>query len=221
MFKGKGSVVLSGFDLVGRSGVDPMADLLLRNIVKYLTSGQSEDACMLVEEPIWWGDYTSERGIVTGANNGLVLNTFPIVPTDQKEKWPLMVDARGYNYVGSYGGWNTCPGIQYVANGRRPFAPYNYSLGGNDLVKKEEEMHGSGYFAARVPADRSKMVTLLANPSEESLEVSISINGEGKQTYTLAPQEEKLVEMPLPKERCLRVDFEGSRRCVILMTEFK
>ena len=221
MFDGKGSVVLSGFDLVGRSGVDPMADLLLRNIVNYLAGGQSEEACMLVEQPIWWGDYTSEKGIVTGANNGLVLNTFPIVPTDQKEKWPLKVDVRGYNYVGGYGGWNTRPGIQYVANGRRPFAPYNYSLGGNDLVKKEEEMHGSGYFAARVPADRSKMVTLLANPSEESLEVSISINGEGKQTYTLAPQEEKLVEMPLPKERCLRVDFEGSRRCVILMTEFK
>lgn len=221
MFKGKGSVVLSGFDLVGRSGVDPMADLLLRNIVNYLTSGQSEDACMLVEESIWWGDYTSERGIVTGANNGLVLNTFPIVPTDQKEKWPLKVDVRGYNYVGGYGGWNTRPGIQYVANGRRPFAPYNYSLGGNDLVTKEDEMHGSGYFAARVPADRTTMITLLANPSEESLEVSISINGEGKQTYTLAPQEERLVEMPLPKERTLRVDFEGSRRCVILMTEFK
>ena len=146
-----------------------MADLLLRNIVNYLTSGQSEDACMLVEQPIWWGDYTSERGIVTGANNGLVLNTFPIVPTDQKEKWPLKVDVRGYNYVGSYGGWNTRPGIQYVANGRRPFAPYNFSLGGNDLVTKEDEMHGSGYFAARVPADRTTMITLLANPSEESL----------------------------------------------------
>ena len=51
--------------------------------------------------------------------------------------------------------------------------------------------------------------------------VSISINGGKKQTYTLSAGEQRLVEMPLPKERQLRVDFEGSRRCVILMTEFK
>ena len=221
MFSGKGSVVMCGFDLAGRSGVDPVSDLLMRNLIGYATGGQSEDACILIEEPIWWGDYTSEKGIVVGANNGLILNTVPIVPTDQMERWPLKVDVRGYNYVGSYGGWNSRPGIQYVGNGRRPFAPYNFSLGGNDLVKPAEEACGSGYFAARVPEDRTTMATLLANPSYESLEISISINGGKKQTYTLSAGEQKLVEMPLPKERQLRIDFEGSRRCVILMTEFK
>lgn len=221
MFGGKGSVVMCGFDLAGRSGVDPVADLLLRNVVGYVACGKSEDACLLVDEPIWWGDFSSERGIVTGANNGLVLNTFPIVPTDQKEKWPLMVDSRGYNYVGSYGGWNTRPGIQYVGNGRRPFAPYNYTLGGSDQVKPADEAQGSGYFAARVPEGRTTMATLLANPSEESIEISISVNGGEKATYTLSAGEERLVEMPLPMERKVRVDFEGSRKCVILTTEFK
>lgn len=220
MFDDKGSIVMCGFDLAGRSGIDPVADLLMRNLIGYATT-QSEEACILVEEPIWWGDYTSEKGLVVGANNGLVLNTVPIVPTDQKERWPLKVDVRGYNYVGSYGGWNSRPGIQYVGNGRRPFAPYNFSLGGSDLVKPADEACGSGYFAARVPEDRTTMATLLANPSYESLEISISINGGKKQTYTLSAGEQKLVEMPLPKERQLRVDFEGSRRCVILMTEFK
>lgn len=222
MFEDKGSVMLSGFDLVGRSGIDPVADRLLCNIVAYLThESEKVDAYTYIDTPIWWGDYTSERGIVTGANNGLVLNTVPIVPTDQKEIWPLKVDKRGYNYVGSYGGWNTRPGIQYVSNGRRPFAPYNYSLGGNDLVEPEHDAHGSGYFAVRVAEDCNTMVTLLANPSEESLEVSLSINGGTKTTVTLDAGEQREVVMPLPAERELRVEIEGSRRCVMLMTAFE
>ena len=35
MFDGKGSVILSGFDLVNRAGLDPAADRLLANLVAY------------------------------------------------------------------------------------------------------------------------------------------------------------------------------------------
>ena len=36
MFYGKGSVLLSGFDLVNRSNIDPIADRLLKNMTSYV-----------------------------------------------------------------------------------------------------------------------------------------------------------------------------------------
>ena len=217
----QGVLLMCGFDLAGRSGIDPVADRLLRNTVQYLTAKHLEAPTLLVEAPIWWGDFTSERGIVTGANNGLILNTYPIVPTDQQKRRPMKVDELGYNYVGSYISWSSRPGIQYVGNGRRPFAPYNFSGGGTDRVAKNDTATGRGYFAARVPQECTKMMTLLSNPSSKNIEVTISINGGKKQSVALAPREERLIETPLPKERTLRVEFEGSRSCVLLMTEFK
>ncbi len=219
--EGAGSLLMCGFDFAGRGGIDPVADRLLRNTVNYLTAEQPEEVAILVEEPIWWGDFASERGIVTGANNGLLLHTYPIVPTDQQKRSPLKVDKLGYNYVGSYVSWNSRPGIQYVGNGRRPFAPYNFSGGGADRVKASDAALGNGYFVARVPQDRSTMKTLLSNPSAHNIEITISINGGNKQSVALAPHEERLVKTPLPKERTLRVEFEGSRYCVLLMTAFE
>lgn len=219
--KGQGSVILCGFDLLGRCGIDPIADRLLLNMLAYASSEETESPYQLVRDAIWWGDYESEHGLVVGANNGLILNPHPIVPTDREAQYPLSVDKRGYQYVLSYGGWNTRPGVQYVPCGRRPFAPYDFTKGGNDVVEPEQEGEGRGYFTASVLPQAREMRTLLANPCEEAIKIEISINGARSQEYTLAPKSETESVLPLPEERNLRIDFRGDRRCVIIMTKFQ
>lgn len=48
--------------------------------------------------PIIWGDYASEKGILTGAHSGLILNTKPIIPDNYKETYPLKIDKLGTDF---------------------------------------------------------------------------------------------------------------------------
>ena len=73
MFSGKGSVILSGFEIIPRAGLDPVADRLLLNLVKYAADGDHE-AHPFVETRIEWGNYATEKGTVSGPANGLVVN---------------------------------------------------------------------------------------------------------------------------------------------------
>ena len=38
LFDGAGSAMVSGFDVVNRSGMDPVADRMLANLVRYMAS---------------------------------------------------------------------------------------------------------------------------------------------------------------------------------------
>ncbi len=218
--KGKGSVILSAFDLTSRCGIDPVAEKLLLNMLEYAASDIAPEPYMPVTS-VEWGSYESEKGIVTGANNGLVINPYPVVPVDRRGEYPLKVDKRGYHYVVSYGGWNNRPGVQYLPRGRRPFAPFGYTPGGNDSVDRDHESTGEGYFLAAVPEDASVMKTLFENNADEQIQVGIQINGEQAGTYTIPPHSDLEVENPLPAARKIKVAFKGDRRTVILRTIFE
>jgi hypothetical protein len=217
---GRGSVILSGFDLTSRCGIDPVAKRFFANLITYAASWRQPEPHMIVDRPIIWGDYESEAGIVTGANNGLVLNPYPIVPSRLRDELKLKVDARGYHYVNSYGGWNTRPGVQYVTRGRRPFAPFGYTLGGNDLVRGKDEARGTGYFLAKVPGGKTKMLTIFENNSEFEIKTSLQINNDRVQEFVITPKSQLKVESPLPKEKNIKVIISGDRRTVLLRTEF-
>ena len=217
---GKGAALLCGFDLVGRIGRDPVAEKLLLNILSYASSLARPDPYVAVGRVIEWGDYESERGIVTGAGNGLVLNTYPIVPYNRTEEYPLKVDKLGYHYVVSYGGWNTRPGVQYVPRGRRPFAPYAFTLGGNDQVV-DPDSDGHGYFVALAPPGTDRIVHTFENNCEETIACSVSLNGGAPKKLSIAAHSTACVEDRLPADRRIRVDVEGDRRTVLLRTEFR
>ncbi len=74
VFDGKGSVLISGFDLTAHSGLDPAADRLLRNLVAYTTTSSGHYAQPFINTPIVWGDYRTERGLISGPQCGLLDN---------------------------------------------------------------------------------------------------------------------------------------------------
>jgi hypothetical protein len=217
----KGSILLSAFDLTSRIGLDPVADKLFTNLINYATSYESPKIYPLVDRVIYWGNYASEGGLVSGANNGLIINTVPVSPINRRKEYPLKVDDQGYHYTVSYGGWNTRPGVQYMINGRRPFAPYKYSSGGSYIVDEVFKSEGSGFFLARVASDKKQMHTLVENPTDRSINISIQINSNKIEKYALEPQSRKSLISLLPKQRDLKITFQGDRSAVILTTEFR
>jgi hypothetical protein len=136
LFDGNGSALVSGFDLVSRSGSDPVADRMLGNLVRYMASRDAHQVREVARDKIVWGDYASERGAVTGVYSGMLVNTVPVVPTDLVNTYKLSVDKDGFWFAGGTSGWNTKPAIQYVAKGRRAYGPYTYTSGGSVQIDK-------------------------------------------------------------------------------------
>lgn len=221
VFVGKGSVLMSGFDLLNRIGKDPIAERFLVNMINYMRGNQSHQLYIEANSPIIWGDYASEKGILTGAYSGLILNTKPIIPDNYKETYPLRVDKLGYQYAGSYGGWNTKPAIQYVADGRRAVAPFTFSKGGSTIID-EKSTEGEGCFYVSVPQDSKNMYTVFENITEDVLSMTVTVNDEIKQTYAINPHSKTEVNTKLPKKKGnLKIHFKGSRQLVIKSTDFR
>lgn len=221
IFSGKGSVLFSGFDMAGRLGLDPVTDRFFRNMIDYMLQEKGHSIYVLVQDSINWGDFASEKGIVTGAYNGLMLNTTPIIPADQMKKYPLRVDEDGYQFAGSAGGWNTKPGIQYVPNGRRAVAPFSFSSGGNTIIQKGTK-EGEGFFYASLLPGKKVMYTQFENVVDEPLSISISINDGQKEDYVIGPKQKLTVQSLLKHSpENIKVYFKGDRRVVILKTKFE
>lgn len=176
-FSGRGSTLLSGFDLVPRAGRDPVADRLLDNLVQYVADGTVHAARPVITDTITWGDYASEQGIVTGVHSGLLLNTVPTMPAALEPKYPLTIDDDGFWLAGGEaGGWNTRPAVQYVARGRRPFGPYEFTSGGAYRLPEGAGPLGEGRAWWRVPAGRTMIMITVLNPWSAALDIEVTLN---------------------------------------------
>ena len=235
---GRGSVLLSGFDIVDRVGLDPVADRFLFNLVRYMGGlkrpqmnhrlAAENPLHPLIDSKITWGDYASERGLVTGINSGLLLHTVPRVPAMLASKYPIRVDDEGFVFAGAGGGWNTKPAIQYYGRGRRAFGPYTFTTGGSVSLPRDAAPRGIGRVWMTVPASRTTMITTIENPIGETLEMEISVNG-AKAVHPVPPfttvrVPSSLVRQPgalrnAPQEVAL--EFRGDRRLVLLETDFR
>lgn len=225
LFGERGSVLVTGFDLVHRAGEDPVADRLLGNLLRYMGSAAPHEAAPLVTERITWGDYASERGLLTGIYSGLLVHTVPVVPPELAARYPLRVSAEGFAFAGSAGGWNTRPAIQYVARGRRPFGPYTFTAGGT-VQPASPEREGSGRVWLRVPASRRVMVTTVQNQGDVPLEIALSVNGTWSRQHVPPNGIDTVrVALPRPSRRGgatpLALIFRGDRRLVLLDTDFR
>jgi beta-galactosidase len=214
MFSGKGSVILSAFDLVSRVGLDPIADRLLANLVRYAASTNNHEIHPLIDSPIRWGDYASERGLITGPANGLVLNATWIRPPTNPSAKPLSQDE---------GAWNVRPGDQFVPHGRSLLGPYGYSTSTSLRDLNPNSKTASGTFWARIPAGKNRVVTSIENPSPEPAEFSVTINENSRaQNAIVPPQKTMELVAPLPHGITnASVHYVGSKALVLLQTSFE
>lgn len=218
---GRGSILLSAFDLVARTGLDPVADRLLANLVSYTAGDTGHDTHVLIEAPIIWGEYDTEHGVLTGINSGLMLNSRPAL-TGMYRPIKIVVHRDGHEFAGSAGGWNTRPGIQYVPYGRRPFGPYVHGgWSGTPLPVDRQNPVGEGRFWCRIPAGKTVVTHRVFNPSAASLEISVIANGR-ETVATLAPNETRAVDVPLASGTTnVENTIRGDRRLVLLETSYQ
>ncbi len=221
-FEGNGSVMLSGFDLTKRAGSDPVADRLLRNITGYMAGDDRHEKYVLVDAPIRWGDYESEKGILTGIYSGFKLNSKPAL-FGSDENIPLRVDREGHMFAGGRVEWNSRPGKQYVPYGRRMFGPY-YHRGFGGIAEPEDANNpiGQGVFWCSVPRNTRQMTTLVWNPAGEALSIEIEINGKKVTQRSVSAGAYEVIDAAVPANSSdLKVALRGDRRLVVLETSFK
>jgi len=194
-------------------GLDPVADRFLANLLRYAASQKNHEVHPLIDQPIQWGNYASERGVITGPLNGLVVNTTWVRPPTNPSAKPLTQQE---------GAWNTRPGDQFSPHGRSPLGPYGYSTGSTLRDLNPDSEIGTGVFWVRIPAGKKNMATVVENPTEQPLELSVGING-GPASKTEIPAGKTItVNAALPQDKtALAVRYTGSKKLVLLKTSFE
>jgi hypothetical protein len=221
IFHGKGSILLSGFDMSNRTAIDPVADRLLSNMVKYMVSQTPHEKYVYIDSPILWGEYETEKGMLTGINSGLMLNSKPAL-FGSYEGLPLILQKDGHLFAEKGGGWNNAAGKEYVPYGRRMFGPYIHrDFGGVPFPVETDSGEGEGIFWCRIPTGISTMETIVWNPSDQELSIKIKINEEELTNERVKIGEYKVIQTPIKASLTnLKVAFNGDRRLIILQTSF-
>lgn len=214
LFGSAGSVILCGFDLAARAGLDPAADRLLRNLVEYAATSRGHEPHPFIRRPIQWGNYASEEGVVAGPLNGLVVNADWVKPPTNPEATPL---------TQAQGAWNIRPGDQFVARGRRLLGPYGYSTGSSLKDLNPASELASGVFWAQIPAGKRRMITSARNPSGQAARLTVVVNDVAPDAGTIIPPGEiSQITTVIPggaTNLCVRL--RGSKTLVLLETKFQ
>jgi len=218
-FNGDGSVLLSGFDLARRTGLDPIADRLLRNLIAYNGTNGGHERHPLIRSTIVWGDYETENGVLTGVNSGLMVNATPRIPEWNKNKTITITDKGDQFAPGLRVAFASRPGLQYVANGRRPFGPYFLrGFAAMPEIQDKKSTEGEGRFWCSVLPGVNAAVSKVWNPDDIPLTVQVWINGEAV-SKEIAPHSTEEVSCPV-NSTAVEMGFKGDRRLVILETTF-
>jgi len=220
IFDGTGSVLLTGFDLVRHVGVDPAADRLMVNAVRYMSSAAEHHAHELAHSPIEWGDYGSEQGLAVGIYDGLIVNTVPMVPKGLDARYPVTIDSVGFHFAGGRGGWNSRPAIEYVARGRRAFGPYHFDLFGSPRLPEHRDALGTGRFWLRVPAGTRDLTNTIVNPTNEPLPAEVTVNGTTQRVEVPAGATRRIAAA-LHGATDVAVTVRADRRLVLRETTFQ
>jgi hypothetical protein len=211
MFDGKGSVLLCGLDLVGRIGIDPVADRLLTNMLTYMSGDAKHDPHPTIKDPIRWGDFATEHGVIGSPIYGLFRNTDWTPPPTEPDAKPL-TDAQG--------GWNTRPSDQFLPKGIRPRGPFSYTF--NCAPRDgDKSPDGTGIFWASIPAGRSKVLTKVRNDTKSALKLRIDVN-DAKGVEREVPAGQTIsISAPIPARATdVGIRYTGSRELIILETAF-
>ncbi|GAB3905259.1 glycoside hydrolase family 2 TIM barrel-domain containing protein [Mucilaginibacter boryungensis] len=221
MFNGKGSVLVTGLDLINREGKDPVATRMLTNLVAYTNTSKGHEKYPLISETIRWGVYETEKGVLTGVNSGLMVNPKAILK-GKNTSIKTTITAEGHEIAGAPSGFNTRPGIQYVAYGRRAWGPYYLRGFGNIPAVADADKNnniGKAQFWCRIPQGQRTSITKVWNPADVPLNIKITVNGQSVDQEVKAG-ETVMVNCPV-NSSTVGMQFSADRRMVILETTFK
>jgi hypothetical protein len=191
-------------------GLDPIADQMLVNLVDYTASAEHETQ-PLINSPIVWGDYPTERGVLTGPQQGLVYNCRWVQPPGAPNAQPMPDNT---------GAWNTHPGNPFVPHGVRPFGPYSWSTGASPREAKDPT--GSGFFHCRIPSGKRWVVSQVENTDKAPQAITVSVNNQAAPPQSIAPGQTVDVRTPIPNVASdIQVNYSGKKQLVILQTAFE
>jgi hypothetical protein len=217
-FQSGGSILLCGLDIANRVSIDPVATKLFINLVNYSSTTTGHNKYPLITSPIIWGEYETEKGVVVDLYSGFLVNSTPRVASDYLGKG-IVVTPEGYQLAGgTRSGFNTRPGIQYVANGRRPFGPFAQSFGGQPLPI-DPKTEGVGRFWCSIPEGQNMSTSIVWNPAKTPLVIKIKVNEQAEVSKTINAGEKIAVDVPVDKSE-VSITYTGDRRLVILETTF-
>jgi beta-galactosidase len=217
-YNGKGSIMVCGLDLASHAQQDPVASRLLLNMINYAGTPAGHEVYQLVTSPIQWGEYQTEKGVVTDIYSGFLVNSTPRLPESFTKG--ISVTPEGYQLAGgNRSGFNSRPGIQYVANGRRPFGPYTHSFGGQPQIIDKNSTVGIGKFWCRIPEGQNNVTSVVWNPGKEPLEIKIKVNALTEVTRTVKAGEKLAIDCPVDKAD-VNITYTADRRMVVLETAF-
>jgi hypothetical protein len=185
----------------------------MANLVAYTGSNAEHELHPLVEVPIRWGDYATERGVISGSLNGLLVNAEWIPGEMNRTSPPLAPNT---------GAWNMLPGEQFVPRGRNPFGRYSYSTASSLRDTNPGSTQGEGFFWARLAPGRTVMRTTAKNPLPTPGTLKIWVNEQEKSVQTIAAGETVTMLTRLPREGgnvCIR--YIGEKSLVLLETAFE
>jgi hypothetical protein len=221
MFDGKGSVLLCGLDLIGRAGLDPAADRILGNMIRYMSSDLPHPVHPTITQTIEWGNYPTQRGVISGPINGLFINTeFIPPPTDPTAK-------SGDKNTG----WNTRPSDQWTPRGVRPRGPFYYTFNcsprdgvrdAGERSRATENTPGTGEFWASLPPGRRTVLNLVHNPQGQSARLEVTVNDARPTVAEIPAGKTLMLRTPITAHvGDVHVRYHGSRKLVILETAFE
>ena len=215
MFDGKGSVILSGFDLVNRTALDPVADRLLVNLVAYAASKSPHEIHPLIEKPIRWGDYPTERGVAPGSLNGLLVNAEWIRSPANPNAKPMAPNT---------GAWNMNPGEQFEPRGRNPFGTYGYSTASSLRDPNPDAKTGEGFFWVRIPNGKKMVITTVKNPTRSPARLQVFVGREDSagSAEVVPPGQSVVIRTPLKGQTgSTRIRYAGEKTLVLVETDFQ
>jgi beta-galactosidase len=203
LFSGEGSVVVSSLDCVGRAHMDPVAARMLMNLVQYTADPKGHECLPRVEEPIYWGDYASERGLITGPRHGFVVNA-------------------GFEDVEKADAAEGFASRQSVPHGRRAIGPFTYDKKCLVVPENPDAGGGDAVFHAAIIEGCAAMVTTVENPSGTNRAFSVELNGTADGPHAVAAGATVDVRTPIPHgTQEVAVRYTAPESLVFLKTAFE
>jgi len=203
LFDGEGSVIVSSLDCVGRAHMDPVAARLLMNLVQYAANPRGHVCRSRVEEPIRWGEYASERGLITGPLHGFVVNA-------------------GFEDVEKADAAEGFASRQSVPRGRRAIGPFSYDRKCFVVPDDPNAAGGNAVFHAGILEGCTAMITTVENPSETNAAFSVELNGVTDGPHAVAAGATVDVRTPILRDTTnVDVRYTAPRSLVFLKTAFE